>query len=187
MNDDHGSRLNILAIDDAADVLGKISAIAAEAGYTCRCVRDAQGARDSVRQATPDLIISAISLAGHSGVAICDELKQQIGHADLPVMFLSAAQGPDIIRRATRLAARTTCASRSTPRCSCSSLRRAATSCTWRITSSPGGLSAAFDGTGALRENSWPPTRMPRTAFINSAADARLRACELRAPIPPAD
>ena len=100
MNDDHGSRLNILAIDDAADVLGKISAIATEAGYTCRCVRDAQGARDSVRQATPDLIISAISLAGHSGVAICDELKRQIGHADLPVMFLSAAQGPDIIRRA---------------------------------------------------------------------------------------
>ena len=100
MNDDHGSRLNILAIDDAADVLGKISAIAADAGYTCRCVRDAQSARDSVRHSTPDLIISAISLAGHSGAAICDELKQQIGHADLPVMFLSAAQGPDIIRRA---------------------------------------------------------------------------------------
>jgi CheY-like chemotaxis protein len=100
MNDDHGSRLKILAIDDAADVLGKISAIAADAGYMCRCARDAQSARESVRQSAPDLIISAISLAGHSGVAICDELKQQIGHADLPVMFLSAAQGPDIIRRA---------------------------------------------------------------------------------------
>jgi CheY-like chemotaxis protein len=100
MNDGHGSRLNILAIDDAADVLGKISAIAADAGYACRCVRDAQSARESVRQSAPDLIISAISLAGRSGVAICDELKLQIGHADLPVMFLSAAQGPDIIRRA---------------------------------------------------------------------------------------
>jgi CheY-like chemotaxis protein len=100
MKDDHGSRLNILAIDDAADVLGKISAIAADAGYTCHCAHDAQSAQESIRQTTPDLIISDINLAGHSGVAICEQLKQQIGHADLPVMFLSAAQGPDIIRRA---------------------------------------------------------------------------------------
>ena len=100
MNDDHGSRLNILVIDDAADVLGKISAIAADAGYTCQCAHDAQSAQESARRTTPDLIISDINLSGHSGVAICEQLKQQIGHADLPVMFLSAAQGPDIIRRA---------------------------------------------------------------------------------------
>ena len=92
--------ITILAIDDEPDVLAQIANIARQAGYSCRCASDAQSATEAMRQATPDLIISAINLAGHSGVAVCEQIKQQSGHAEVPVMFLSAAQGPDIIRRA---------------------------------------------------------------------------------------
>jgi CheY-like chemotaxis protein len=50
-------------------------------------------------QVQPDLIISDINLSGTSGLVLCDEIKRQPGLAAVPVMFLSAAQTPDIIRR----------------------------------------------------------------------------------------
>lgn len=98
--DSTSAPITILAIDDEADVLAQIANIAHQAGYSCRCANDAQSATEAMRQATPDLIISGINLAGQSGVAVCEQIKRQAGHAEVPVMFLSAAQGPDIIRRA---------------------------------------------------------------------------------------
>jgi CheY-like chemotaxis protein len=92
-------RVKILAINDEADVLVQISNTLSGAGYSCRCARDAQSASEAVREAMPDLIISDVNLAGHSGCALCEQLKQQAEIGDVPVMYLSAAQVPDIIRR----------------------------------------------------------------------------------------
>ncbi len=94
----HGS-INILAIDDEADVLARISSVLTGAGYCCRCAMDAKMADQAVRQALPDMIIADINLAGHSGVTVCEQLKHLAGMGDVPVMFLSSAQVPDIIRR----------------------------------------------------------------------------------------
>jgi len=47
----------------------------------------------------PELIISDINLHGHSGLEMCEELKSHAELSDVPVMFLSGAQIPDIIRR----------------------------------------------------------------------------------------
>ena len=91
--------MTILAIDDEADALAHIAEVLAGAGYTCRCAQDALAAAEAMRQATPDLIISDINLAGYSGLTICEQLKHDAGLGHVPVMFLSAAQSPDIIRR----------------------------------------------------------------------------------------
>ena len=54
-----------------------------------------------LKTVSPDLIISDINLAGQSGLTLCERLKQDhASMADVPVMFLSGAQIPDIIRRA---------------------------------------------------------------------------------------
>jgi CheY-like chemotaxis protein len=98
--DSTGGQVTILAIDDEEDVLVQIASIARQAGYACRCASDAQSACEAMQQTTPDLIISDINLAGQSGLAVCEQIKQQAGHCEVPVMFLSASQGPDIIRRA---------------------------------------------------------------------------------------
>jgi CheY-like chemotaxis protein len=97
---DHHAHLTILAIDDEAEALSHLSDVLAGAGYTCHCARDASGAAEIMRQAMPDLIISDINLAGYNALAICEQLKQEAGIGHVPVMFLSAAQSPDIIRRA---------------------------------------------------------------------------------------
>jgi CheY-like chemotaxis protein len=95
---DH-SPLTILAIDDEADVLARIANVLEGAGYCCHCAADAESAQEAARRVTPDLIISDINLVGHSGMTICEQLKQQAGICNVPVMFLSAGQVPDIIRR----------------------------------------------------------------------------------------
>ncbi len=93
------SQTMILVIDDEAASLGQIAGILEGAGHACQCAQDAAAAQECIERATPDLIVSDLNLAGHSGLTLCDQLKHQFGLIDVPVMFLSAAQGPDIIRR----------------------------------------------------------------------------------------
>ena len=100
MKDSRDSQINILAIDDHPEVLGEIARILHRVGYGCQRACDMNSASEAVQQATPDLIIVDVNLAGHSGSALCDELKRRFDMEEVPVMFLSAMQSPDIIRRA---------------------------------------------------------------------------------------
>ena len=97
------SQITILAIDDEAEALAELTEILAGAGYSCQCAIDANSAAEVMRQVTPDLIISDINLAGYNGATICEQLKHDAGLSHVPVMFLSAGQVPDIIRRSHSL------------------------------------------------------------------------------------
>ncbi|MGD9723834.1 MAG: two-component system response regulator [Pirellulales bacterium] len=92
-------RVTILAIDDEAQSLEELSSVLVAAGYTCRCVQNPRAAAKAIAQLVPDLIISDINLAGYNGLTICEQLKLDAGCGNVPVMFLSASQVPDIIRR----------------------------------------------------------------------------------------
>jgi CheY-like chemotaxis protein len=89
----------ILVIEDQADVLTGLATLLEGAGYRCHCSSSAASARKLACEVQPDLIISDINLSGTSGMLLCDEIKRQPGLAAVPVMFLSGAQIPDIIRR----------------------------------------------------------------------------------------
>jgi CheY-like chemotaxis protein len=100
MKEVNESPITILAIDDEPEVLARIASILEGAGYLCHCACDAESAQEAARRCTPDVIISDVNLVGHSGLSVCQQLKEQAGIGHVPVMFLSAAQVPDIIRRA---------------------------------------------------------------------------------------
>ena len=89
----------VLVVDDEADVLGEVATILGGAGYSCHCCSDTEAAIEFAASNTPELIISDINLAGHSGLEMCERIKKNIDLKDVPVMFLSGAQIPDIIRR----------------------------------------------------------------------------------------
>jgi len=89
----------ILVIDDDLEVLGEVAAVLSGAGYVCHCSNSPQAAIQFARDNSPDLIISDIHLGGHSGLDLCEQIKSDETLADVPVMFLSGAQIPDIIRR----------------------------------------------------------------------------------------
>jgi CheY-like chemotaxis protein len=89
----------VLVIDDDPEVVAGLAKVLSSAGYVSHCCRDAESAIESVRQTAPDLIISDINLAGQSGLQLCERIKRDEGLLDVPFMFLSGAQIPDIIRR----------------------------------------------------------------------------------------
>jgi len=89
----------ILVIDDEPEVLREVSAVLTEAGHTCHCCATAEAAEASVESTSPDLIVCDINLSGESGLVLCEKLKQQPSMSNVPMMFLSGAQIPDIIRR----------------------------------------------------------------------------------------
>jgi CheY-like chemotaxis protein len=95
----NGTPITILAIDADVDAAARLGAILGDAGYSCQCVASACAAAEAVRAAMPDLIICDVNLAGHSGTTACEQLRAAAGLDDVPLMFLSAAQSPDIIRR----------------------------------------------------------------------------------------
>ncbi len=89
----------ILVVDDEVSVLDSVAGVLAHVGYTCECCSTADAAIEFARANQLDLIISDINLDGHSGLEMCERIKEDQGLRDVPVMFLSGAQIPDIIRR----------------------------------------------------------------------------------------
>jgi DNA-binding response OmpR family regulator len=95
------SNASILLIDDEAETLTDLAEILSRNGFACRCAKDAGTARELALQSAPDLIISDINLGGQNGLELCASLKDaHMSLIDVPVIFLSAAQIPHIIRRA---------------------------------------------------------------------------------------
>ncbi len=92
--------VKVLIIDDDPSILEDVSLTISEQGYAYLTLGSAEAARQRAAGFQPDLIISDIDLDGESGLELCKELKQDAALSDVPVIFLSGAEIPNIIRRA---------------------------------------------------------------------------------------
>ena len=89
----------ILIVDEDPITLTGVAAVLNMTGYECHCARDREAALKGVRTLALDLVICDVNLGGESGLALCRELRGEIGMEEVPVMFMSSAQIPDIVRR----------------------------------------------------------------------------------------
>lgn len=89
----------ILVVDSDPVLLTGTAAVLHTAGYECHCARDSQGALKAARTLPLDLIICDVQLGGESGLDLCRHIRQLPGCIDVPVMFASSQQLPDIVRR----------------------------------------------------------------------------------------
>ncbi len=86
----HGQPV-VLVIDDDPDIVAALAKVLATAGYIGHCCHDYDGAIESVKHNTPDLILSDINLGGESGLKLCEKIKRDMGMSQIPVIFLSGA------------------------------------------------------------------------------------------------
>jgi len=89
----------VLLVDDESEVLEELAGVLGAAGFACECATTAEAAMALAETDPPDLIISDVNLNGHSGLEMCERIKRNPSLHDVPLMFLSGAQIPDIIRR----------------------------------------------------------------------------------------
>ena len=89
----------ILLID--ADPLAQRAAaeVLKEAGHSVFQARDRASALRIASATALDLVICDVHLGPENGLEACRELRRLPGMQDVPVMFISGTQLPDIIRR----------------------------------------------------------------------------------------
>jgi len=100
MNQQNNVSTQIVIIDDETSVRADVAEILTDEGYLCHEFDGAAAVRQGMADLSPDLIISDINLDGDSGLELCRELKKTYDLAHVPVIFLSGAEIPNIIRRA---------------------------------------------------------------------------------------
>jgi CheY-like chemotaxis protein len=89
----------LLVIDyDPLTMMGT-AAVLDMAGYVCHCARSRHAALKAAQTIALDLVICDANLGGESGLELCRELRSLPGMQDVPVMFVSTSQLPDIVRR----------------------------------------------------------------------------------------
>jgi len=89
----------ILIVDHDPITLTGVAAVLNTCGYECHCARDGEAALKAGRGLPLDLVICDIELNEDDGLELCRELRQLDNMEDVPVMFLTGADSPDIIQR----------------------------------------------------------------------------------------
>ncbi len=89
----------ILIVDDDQKFLAGMNRTLSAAGFACEGCMTIEAAIAAVEARPPDLILTALHVQGVPGMEISRYVRENCDRADLPVMFLSATQMPDIIRR----------------------------------------------------------------------------------------
>jgi DNA-binding response OmpR family regulator len=95
----NSARPVILVLDPDALTLTAIAASLHLTGYECLCARDGEAAVKAALAESLDLIICDVNVDGDRGLEICKQIRELPEREDVPVMFISANQTPDIIRR----------------------------------------------------------------------------------------
>jgi two-component system response regulator FlrC len=88
----------ILVIDNDPLTLTGMAATLDAAGYECHCARDPEAAAKATKELRLDLIICDVDVGGHSGLELAQALRAEY-EENVPVMFVSSEQAPDIVRR----------------------------------------------------------------------------------------
>lgn len=89
----------VLIIDHDPLLLTGMAAVLDQQGYECHLARDPEAAVKAARALELDLIICDVKLGAYNGLALCRELRDEHGQAEVPVMFTSQQQLPDVIHR----------------------------------------------------------------------------------------
>jgi CheY-like chemotaxis protein len=89
----------ILIIDNDPLTLTGAAAVLDMAGYVCHCARGRQAAIKAAQTVPLDLIICDVNLGPENGLELCRDIRRLPGMQDVPMMFVSSSQLPDIVRR----------------------------------------------------------------------------------------
>ena len=89
----------ILVVNEDQNFLEEMIAMLSAEGFACQGCTTIDAAIVAVEVQRPDLILTALHVQGVSGMEICRYVRENCEWCDIPVMFLSATQMPDIIRR----------------------------------------------------------------------------------------
>lgn len=96
-----GSR--ILVVDDEPQVTEIIDAFLTNAGHQVIVENNAESGLKKARNIKPDIILLDIMMPGIDGYSICNDLKNDPGTANIPVVFLTGKDRADDMGRSFKV------------------------------------------------------------------------------------
>jgi len=85
----------ILVVDDEPEITEIIEAFLDNAGYQVRVLNKAQEAIENAQEFKPDLILLDIMMPGTDGYTVCNQIKENAGLKNTPVIFLTGKDSKD--------------------------------------------------------------------------------------------
>lgn len=89
--------MNILIVEDEAEIAQLIQLYLEKEGFTCRHCRDGIAALQVFQEQKPDLIILDLMIPGLDGLEVCARIRQKPGPKD-PYILMLTAKGEEIDR-----------------------------------------------------------------------------------------
>lgn len=92
----HGSKYDILLIEDDVATIRLITSFFESRGFICKGIASGFKGIEELKNGTPQLILLDIILPDISGYDICKTLKSDDLYNDIPVYFLTAISGSEV-------------------------------------------------------------------------------------------
>lgn len=89
--------MNILIVEDEAEIAQLIQLYLEKEGFTCRTCRDGTTAMQIFPELQPDLIVLDLMIPGLDGLEVCARIRQKPGAKD-PYILMLTAKGEEIDR-----------------------------------------------------------------------------------------
>lgn len=104
-NKENGTQFSVLIVDDVPKNIQVVANILQPQGYRLAFAQRGEVALELVNKNNFDLILLDIMMPGMDGFEVCEALKSDPRHKDIPVVFLTAKTETDDIVRGFRLGA----------------------------------------------------------------------------------
>ena len=85
----------VLVVDDEAEPAEYYAALLEDAGFDIRTVNDPSRTLTELAAFQPDILLMDINMPGYTGLEIAAAIRQNPTYLHLPVVFLTAEEGPD--------------------------------------------------------------------------------------------
>jgi phosphate regulon transcriptional regulator PhoB len=82
--------MEVLVVDDEADIRGLVALHLEREGFQCRAATNGVDALREVRHRRPDLVILDLMLPGLDGLEVCRRLRADPGTVGVPIIMLTA-------------------------------------------------------------------------------------------------
>ena len=95
----------VLVVDDDESTCDALQRLLSRMGYSTACVRDGRAALDAVESVRPDVIVLDWMMPEMDGLEVLRRLRESPAAKDVPVLFYSAVDNPDLVGEAEKLGA----------------------------------------------------------------------------------
>ena len=93
------AQMTVLAVDDDPKILEVLQKLLKHWGITIKTLAEPQKFWESLEEIQPDLLILDVEMPGFSGIEICNQVRNHSRWSELPILFLTVHNQPEIVNQ----------------------------------------------------------------------------------------